>query len=189
MLVGTQASAYSRKRGTATLEQRNRSDQALGCDCLLSVGSKRCSKISLFPWYMRAKWGMPSEEGGRHEEEHISACDNQTWSCATSQAMQSASIDTKGTGSAHTYGHARSLMGRERFVPHIHARRDTSALCPTHKTRRDTSALGYISALSHTPKTRRDTVHLGGLSLIGFSAWFSTSIDVEDELGWDESDE
>jgi hypothetical protein len=41
--------------------------------------------------------------------------------------------------------------------------------------------------LSHTPKTRRDTAHLGGLSF-GLSAWFSTSIDVENELGWDESE-
>jgi hypothetical protein len=52
---------------------------------------------------------------------------------------------------------------------------------------------GYLRALSHTPKRgylshRWDTAHLRGLSL-GLSAWLSTSNDVDNELGWDESDE
>jgi hypothetical protein len=60
----------------------------------------------------------------------------------------------KGTRPAHTYGHARSLVGGQRFVPHTQ------------------DAMG--------------TAHLGGLS---FGLRLCTSIDVENKLGWDESDE
>jgi hypothetical protein len=60
---------------------------------------------------------------------------------------------------------------------------------PRKHTRTGTRGHWWVeSALSHTPTTRRDTAHLGGLSF-GLSAWFSTSIDVENEQRSDESDE
>jgi hypothetical protein len=74
---------------------------------------------------------------------------------------------------AASHLHTRTGMhGGERFVP----RRGTSALCLTQRGR----------GTSHTPKTRLLTFVSSELSF-GLSAWLS-AIDLENELGWDESE-
>ena len=81
----------------------------------------------------------------------------------------------------HTCTGTRSVW---RALCSTHPRYDTSVLCPTHPRQ----------GTSHTPKRRRMPLTLVRVDLSGLSFGLnklshSTSIDVENELGWDESDE